>query len=71
MFIRAETNDKAEAIKSWLANHRKFETQATLAVKFNKSRTFISLALNKQMVTKGAEALIDELYEYLQNRYGM
>ena len=71
MFIHMETNNKAEAIKSWLANHRELETQATLSERFGKSRTFINLALNKRMVTRGAETLIDDLYEYLQRKYGI
>ncbi|MDV2576456.1 hypothetical protein RYX41_08180 [Lactiplantibacillus plantarum] len=34
MFIRMETNNKAEAIKSWLANHRQLESQGTIADHF-------------------------------------
>lgn len=71
MFIKMETNQKAEAIKSWLANHKELETQATLAKHFNKSRTFLSLSVNKKSVTKASEKLIGEIYEYLVEKYGM
>lgn len=42
-----ETNNKAEAIKAWLSNNRRLENQGSLAKKFGKSRTFVSLSLNK------------------------
>ncbi|AOB20783.1 hypothetical protein Lp90_1018 [Lactiplantibacillus plantarum] len=69
MFIRMETNNKAEAIKAWMANHKKLETQGTLADHFNKSITSVNLALNKKMTTDGAERLVNEIYEYLVKKY--
>jgi hypothetical protein len=45
-----ETNNKAEVIKAWLSNNRRLENQGSLAKKFGKSRTFVSLSLNKQSV---------------------
>ena len=71
MFINMETNNKAEAIKSWLANHRDLENQETLADRFGKSKTFVNLALNKRMTTKGAESLVTGIYEYLHEEYGI
>lgn len=71
MFIHTETNDKAEAIKAWLANHKSLETQITLTKRFNKSYTFVTLALNKKMTTDGAETLVNNIYEYLQEKYGI
>lgn len=71
MFTHMATNTKAEAIKSWLANNKSKETQETLANKFGKSRTFVSLALNKKMVTQGAETLVNDMYEFLDERYGI
>lgn len=71
MFIHMETNNKAEAIKSWLANHRDLETQGSLAKHFGRSTTFVNLSLNKRMTTKGAESLVTEIYEYLHEKYGI
>lgn len=71
MFIHAETNDKAEAIKAWLTNHRELENQTKLAKQFGRSYTFLNLALNKRMTTKGAESLVTEIYEYLHEKYGI
>lgn len=71
MFVHAETNDKAETIMSWLGAHKKQETQTSLAKKFGKSRTFVSLSLNKQSVTNASEQLVSEIYEYLVNKYGI
>lgn len=71
MFVRTETNTKAEAIKAWLVNHRELENQGTLAEHFKRSITFVNLSLNKRMTTKGAEALIDNIYEYLHEKYGL
>lgn len=71
MFIHMETNNKAEAIKSWLTNHRDLENQSSIAKRFGKSTTFVNLSLNKRMTTKGAEALVDEVYEYLIEKYGI
>ncbi|KRK39984.1 hypothetical protein [Loigolactobacillus bifermentans] len=71
MFVHTETNNKAEAIKGWLANHRSFETQGSLAKRFGKSATFVNLSLNKRMTTKGAETLVTEIYEYLYEKYGL
>lgn len=71
MFIRMETNKRAEDILSWLGSHKQQETQITLAKRFGKSRTFLSLALNKKMVSQGAETLVNDVYEYLQNKYGL
>lgn len=71
MFIHMETNNKAEAIKGWLANHRSLETQSSLANHFGKSTTFVNLSLNKRMTTKGAESLIEQIYEYLVEKYGI
>lgn len=70
MFIRAETNERAKAILSWLGSHKKQETQTTLAKQFGKSRTFVSLSLNAQSVTKASESLVNDIYEYLQKKYG-
>ncbi|WP_347553969.1 hypothetical protein [Pediococcus acidilactici] len=64
-----ETNNKAEAIKAWLANNRDLENQESLAKKFGKSRTFVSLSLNKKSVTKASEKLINEIFEYLHEKY--
>lgn len=69
MFIRMETNNKAEAIKSWLANHRQLESQGTIADYFKKSITFVNLALNKKITTNGAERLVNEVYDYLVKKY--
>ncbi|MDB8867649.1 hypothetical protein ABHC39_05310 [Pediococcus acidilactici] len=69
MFIHMETNNKAEAIKAWLANNRDLENQESLAKKFGKSRTFVSLSLNKKSVTKASEKLINEIFEYLHEKY--
>ncbi|WP_235022269.1 hypothetical protein [Pediococcus pentosaceus] len=66
-----ETNKKAEAIKAWLANHKKQETQTTLSAKFGKSRTFLNRAINKQDVGLGAENLVNGIYEYLHEKYGI
>lgn len=63
MFIHAETNNKAESIMSWLGSHKKQETQSSLAERVGKSRTFVSLSLNKQSVTKASEKLVNEIYE--------
>lgn len=71
MFINMETNNKAEAIKSWLTNHRDLETQGSLAKRFGRSTTFVNLSLNKRMTTKGAESLVTEIYEYLHEKYGI
>ncbi|KRM10180.1 hypothetical protein ABTQ33_07720 [Paucilactobacillus suebicus] len=71
MFIHMETNNKAETIKSWLANHRDLETQGSLAKHFGRSTTFVNLSLNKRMTTKGAESLVTEIYEYLHEKYGI
>lgn len=71
MFIHMETNNKAESIMSWLGAHKKQETQSSLAKRFGKSRTFVSLSLNKQSVTKASESIINEIYEYLQEKYGI
>lgn len=71
MFISSETNQRADAVMSWLGSHKKQETQTSLAAKFGKSRTFISLSLNKQSVTKASELLVNNIYEYLQNQYGL
>ncbi|WP_367365891.1 hypothetical protein [Pediococcus parvulus] len=71
MFIHMETNNKAESIMSWLGAHKKQETQSSLAKRFGKSRTFISLSLNKQSVTKASESIINEIYKYLQEKYGI
>ncbi|KRM79500.1 hypothetical protein FC84_GL001681 [Lapidilactobacillus dextrinicus DSM 20335] len=70
MFIRTETNERAKAILSWLGAHKKQETQTTLAKQFGKSRTFVSLSLNAQSVTKASESLVNDIYEYLQKKYG-
>ena len=70
MFIRTETNERAKAILSWLGSHKKLETQTTLAKQFGKSRTFVSLSLNAQSVTKASESLVNDIYEYLQKKYG-
>jgi len=66
MFIHTETNNKAEAIMSWMGSHKKQETQISLAERFGKSRTFVSLSLNKQSVTKASEKLVNQIYEYRQ-----
>lgn len=71
MFIRTETNERAKAILSWLGAHKKQETQTTLAKQFGKSRTFVSLSLNAQSVTKASESLVNDIYEYLQKKYGL
>lgn len=71
MFIHTETNNKAETIKAWLTNHRDLENQGKLAKRFGKSTTFVNLALNKRMTTKGAENLVEEMYEYLHEKYGI
>ncbi|WP_394879063.1 hypothetical protein [Levilactobacillus brevis] len=71
MFIHMETNHKAEAIKAWMANHKELETQGTIGQRFGKSTTFVNLSLNKRMTTKGAEALVNEVYEYLVEKYGI
>ena len=71
MFIHMETNKKAESIKAWLANNRRKETQKTLAEKFGKSRVFVSMALNKQTVTEASENMINEIYSYLSEKYGI
>ncbi|KZV05538.1 hypothetical protein NAB1_0052 [Lactiplantibacillus plantarum] len=52
-----------------MANHKKLETQGTLADHFNKSITSVNLALNKKMTTDGAERLVNEIYEYLVKKY--
>lgn len=61
MFIHMETNNKAEAIKAWLSNNRRLETQGSLAKKFGKSRSFVSLSFNKQSVTRASENLVNEI----------
>ncbi|WP_125607321.1 hypothetical protein [Lapidilactobacillus bayanensis] len=71
MFIRTETNERAKAILSWLGSHKKQETQTTLAKQFGKSRTFVSLSLNAQSVTNASESLVNDIYEYLQKKYGL
>ena len=71
MFIRTETNERAKAILSWLGSHKKQETQTSLAKQFGKSRTFVSLSLNAQSVTRASESLVNDIYEYLQNKYGL
>jgi len=71
LFIHTETNTKAEAIMSWLGAHKKQETQSGLAKRFGKSRTFVSLSLNKQSVTKASEHLVNDIYEYLSGKYGI
>jgi len=71
MFVHVETNDKAETIMSWLGSHKKQETQTSLAKKFGKSRTFVSLSLNKQSVSNASEQLVNGIYEYLVNKYGI
>ena len=71
MFIRLETNQRAEEIMSWLGSHKKQETQTSLAKRFGKSRTFVSLSLNAQSVTRASEILVNDIYEYLQNKYGL
>ncbi|GAY74312.1 hypothetical protein [Lentilactobacillus kosonis] len=71
MFIKMETNSRAEASKSWLANHKDLETQGTLAKRFGKSRTFVSLSLGKKSVTNASEKLVNEIYEYLSKKYGI
>ncbi|MCV3319169.1 hypothetical protein [Pediococcus pentosaceus] len=71
MFIHMETNNKAEAIKAWLSNNRRLENQGSLAKKFGKSRSFVSLSLNKQSVTRASENLVNEIYEYLHKKYGI
>lgn len=71
MFVRMETNHKAEAIKAWLTNHRDLENQQSIATRFGKSTTFVNLSLNKRMTTKGAENLIEDIYEFLSNKYGI
>lgn len=71
MFIRTETNERAEAILSWLGSHKKLETQTSLAKQFGKSRTFVSLSLNAQSVTRASESLVNDIYEYLEHKYGL
>ncbi|WP_143463739.1 hypothetical protein [Levilactobacillus enshiensis] len=71
MFIHSETNTKAESVLSWLGSHKKQETQKSLANRFGKSRTFVSLSLNKQSVTKASEQIVNDIYEYLVEKYGI
>jgi len=71
MFVHAEINNMADSIMAWLGAHKKQETQTSLAKQFGKSRTFVSLSLNKQSVTKASESLVRDIYEYLVNKYGI
>ncbi|WP_235048723.1 hypothetical protein [Pediococcus pentosaceus] len=54
-----------------MSNNRRLENQGSLAKKFGKSRTFVSLSLNKQSVTRASENLVNEIYEYLHEKYGI
>lgn len=71
MFDNPETNQKAETIKGWLANHRSLINQQQLAKKFGFSRSFISLILNKRYVAPRAEEVINEMYQYLVDEFDL
>lgn len=70
MFINNEINKKAESIKAWLANNQNKDTQITLAKKFNVSRSYVSLVLNKKYTTNSAENMIIKIYDYIEKEYG-
>ena len=71
MFDKPETNEKAEAIKGWLANHRNIVNQQQIAEHFGYSRSFISLILNKRYVAPRAEALVNDIYQYLVEEFDL